>query len=137
MIQVIAGEKGQGKTKLLIEKANEATKTTNGHLIFIDVDKAHMYDLRHDVRLVETGIFPLSNYREFIGFVYGILSQDSDITDIFVDGINKIIKSLDNEGLVKLFQKIESLSFESKINFIIGINCNTAQLPEEIKKFAI
>ena len=48
MIQIIAGEKGVGKTKRLIEMANEAGKTSNGHVVFIDDDNRHMYDLHYN-----------------------------------------------------------------------------------------
>ena len=45
MIQILAGEKGQGKTKRLIAMANEASKTIDGNVVFIDDDNRHMYDL--------------------------------------------------------------------------------------------
>ncbi len=137
MVQFIVSEKGQGKTKRLIELANSTAKTTDGHLVFIDDDRKHMYDLNHDVRLVETNSFPLSNYRELIGFVCGILSQDGDIKDIFIDGVNKIVKKLDDEDLLKLCDKLNILSKENEVNFIIGLNYKAAQLPEQIKNLVI
>ncbi len=137
MIKIIAGEKGQGKTKKLIALANETVNKTEGHIVFIDDDKRHMFDLHHDIRFVETTSFPLSNYRELIGFVCGILSQDSDIKEIFLDGIGNIVKNFDNESLLKLLRKFEMLSEENGLEFILTINSNPDELPEDAKKYLI
>lgn len=137
MIRFIASEKGQGKTKKLIDMANSSVKTTDGHLVFIDDDNRHIYDLHYDIRFVETGSFPLSNYREFVGFLCGILSQNSDIKEIFVDGLTNIIKTIDNEGLVKLLPKLEKLSSENDVDFIISINYKAEDLPAEIKPLVL
>ena len=52
MIQVIHGKKGSGKTKRILDQANEAIKEHKGDVIFIDDDNRYMYDLRHEVRFV-------------------------------------------------------------------------------------
>ena len=137
MIRFLAGEKGLGKTKKLIEMANNSAKTTDGDLVFIENDRRHIYDLHYNIRFVETNGFPLSNYREFVGFLCGILSQNNDIKEIFVDGLNKIIKTLDNDGLDKLVPKLEKLSSEHEVDFIISINCQVADLPEAVKPLLI
>lgn len=137
MVRFIAGLKGVGKTKKLIKMVNESVKTTDGHLVFIDDDRRHIYDLHYDIRFVETGNFPLSNYREFIGFVCGILSQDSDIKEIYVDGLTNIIKTVDNESLVKLVKKLEQLSGTNSVDFIISINYDAESLPQEVKDLLI
>ena len=33
MVQIISGEKGKGKTKYLLEKANQAIKESNGSIV--------------------------------------------------------------------------------------------------------
>jgi len=137
MIKFIAGQKGEGKTKRLIQMANDAVKITDGHVVFIDDDKRHIYDLHYDIRFVETGDFPLSNYREFIGFICGILSQNNDITEIFVDGLKNIVKTVENDDLVKLIEKLEMLSANNSVDFIISINCDPATSPEEMRKLMI
>ena len=137
MIKLIAGGKGEGKTKKLIDMANAAVKATDGHIVFIDDDKRHIYDLHYDIRFVETADFPLSNYREFVGFVCGILSQDSDIKEIFVDGITNVIKTVDNDGLLKLKAKLDSLSKSYGLDFVMSLNCDPQTLPEEIKALMI
>lgn len=137
MIRLIAGGKGEGKTKKLIQLANDAIKTTDGHIVFIDDDKRHIYDLHYDIRFVETIDYPLSNYREFIGFVCGILSQDNDIVEIFVDGLTNLIKTFDNDALLKLVAKLERISQSHEVNFIMSINCNPNDLPDETKSLLV
>jgi hypothetical protein len=133
MIQFLAGEKGVGKTKHLIDMANAAAKTTDGDLVFIENGRRHIYDLHYNIRFVETATYPLSNYREFVGFLCGVLSQNNDIEEIYVGGLNKVIKSLDNEGLVKLISKLEKLSADHEVNFTMTINANQDDLPEEVR----
>ncbi|MDR1209603.1 MAG: twitching motility protein PilT [Clostridiales bacterium] len=134
MVRLIAGGKGTGKTKRLIDMANDAVKATDGHVVFIDDDDRHIYDLRYDIRFVDTMDFPLSNYREFIGFIYGILSQDSDIKEVFIDGLTNIIKTLDAESLVKLSKKLTVISESRGLDFYATMNCEPSELPDELRE---
>jgi len=137
MVQFIAGGKGEGKTKRLIDLANANAKSTDGHLVFIDDDRRHIYDLNHSIRFVEANTYPISNYREFTGFICGILSQDSDIKCIYVDGLTNIIKIVDDESLVKLIMRLQTLSIREEVDFVISMNCKADDLPEEVKKLLV
>ena len=136
-VSFMAGLKGEGKTRKLIDMANSEAKTTDGHLVFIDDDKRHIFDLHRDIRFVETGKGLLSNYREFTGFVLGILSQNSDIQHIYVDGLNNIIQTVDNESLIKLHTRLEAIARVDDVDFTISVNWDKASLPEEIKAAVI
>ena len=133
MVQILAGEKGEGKTKKLIEMANTAIKDSKGHVVYMDDDNRHIYDLHYDIRFVEVSEFPLANYRELIGFIYGIFSQDSDIEKIFIDGIFKIVQSLNNEDIIKLMSKLKDMSAKYSVDFIISANTLPSDLPNEIQ----
>lgn len=137
MVQILAGEKGEGKTKKLIEMANEKLKTAKGNVVYIDDDSRHMYDLKHDIRFVEISEFPLANYRELIGFIYGIFSQNSDIETIFIDGMFKIVKNLPGEDIIKLMSKLTSMSDKYSVDFIISANAVASELPVEIHDLLI
>lgn len=137
MVQILAGNKGEGKTKKLIEMANEAIKEGNGHVVYIDDDNRHIYDLNFNIRFVETSEFPLANYREFIGFIYGIFSQDNDIVKVFVDGIFKIVKKLDKEDIIKLMTKLKEISEAYSVDFVIAANTDDTEIPDEIKDLLI
>lgn len=137
MIQIIAGEKGQGKTKRLIDMANEAGKVANGNIVFIDDDKRHMFDLSYSIRFVETSSFIMDDHRMFYGFIRGILSQDSDIEKIFIDGINNIIKKITLEDFLNFIQELEKVSVEYNVDFIMIISMKQEDLPESVKKYLI
>ena len=52
MVSIIAGEKGKGKTKILLEKANEAVSKADGSVIYLDKSSKHMYELNNKIRLI-------------------------------------------------------------------------------------
>ena len=133
MIKLFAGEKGEGKTRKLIEMANSAAETTDGCVVFIDDNMRNMHVLSRAVRLVSTCDYPLSNYRELVGFIYGILSQNSDISEIFIDSLTSLVARLDNEDMVKFKVKLEKISEKYGVHFFITLNCDPASLPEEVK----
>ena len=135
MVQILAGEKGEGKTKILIDLANESVSTSDGDVIYIDDDKRHIYDLNHKIRFVEVSEFPLANSRALIGFIYGIFSQNSDITKVFVDGIFKIVQSLGDEDLIKLVTRLDSMSKAYNVDFVLAGNVDPADLPKEVEQY--
>ena len=133
MIKLIAGQKGEGKTKRLIKEANEKVADSDGKIVFIDDDKRHIFDLHHKIRFVDTEDFPLASYRELVGFIYGILSQDNDIVEIYIDGISNIVKDIDNESLIKLKGRLENIVNSHGVDFIMTLNCEPGELPEELQ----
>ena len=136
MIQIIAGEKGVVKTKRLIEMANEAGKTSNGHVVFIDDDNRHMYDLHYNIRFVKTN-FEMEDQKIFFGFICGIMSQDSDIEHIFIDGLHNIVKGLSVESLQEFVKEIETFSVSENVDFTMIISADPAKLPDGVKKYVI
>ncbi len=58
MIQIIAGREGAGKTKNLIDMANDLTKVTDGHIVYVDADNSHIYHLSHQIRLIKPDELP-------------------------------------------------------------------------------
>lgn len=135
MVQFLAGMKGEGKTRKLIEMANQDAQVTDGNIVFIDDDKRNIHDLHRNIRFVDAGRGELANYREFIGFVLGILSQNSDIKHIFVDGINNILAQdvVADDCLKKLKDRLDSLVKTDQVAFTISLHCDKESLPQDIK----
>ena len=90
MVQLIVGNKGKGKTKQLLDRVNSAIKEANGNIVYLDKSSKHMYDLNNKVRLIDVSTYPLRNCSEFIGFVCGIVSQDHDLEQMYLDSFLKI-----------------------------------------------
>ena len=136
MIQIIAGEKGEGKTKHLLEMANEAAKTAKGHVVFIDDDNRHMYDLHYNIRFVQTN-FKMTRQETFFGFICGIVSQDNDIEQIYIDGLHNIVSGLTDEGMAEFITLLEKFSKDEDVDFIMIISKKVEDLPEVAKQYLI
>ena len=138
MITVITGDKGSGKTKRLLDMANEAISTESGYVVFIDDDKRYMYDLKHEVRFVDASEYTaIKNCTSdaFFGFVSGMLSVNFDITLICIDAFLKLVSKTPVEEMESLFEHLEALSEHSNVSFIITLNKPTEELPHFVKKY--
>ena len=129
MIQIIAGEKGKGKTKHLLDLVNEAVKTANGNIVYLDKSSKHMYELNNKVRLINVSDFPISNSDEFLGFLNGIISQDHDLEEMYLDSF-LTISSMKDDEIGHAIEKLDIISDTFHVNFIISISKNEADLPE-------
>ena len=54
MIKLITGAKGTGKTKIIIDMANDNVETAKGDIVFITDTDRYMYSLRYQVRVINT-----------------------------------------------------------------------------------
>ena len=139
MIQIIAGKKGKGKTKHLLEKVNTEIKTVHGNIVYLDKSTKHMYELNNKIRLIDTSAFPITNSDEFIGFICGILSQDNDLEQMYLDSFLKIAK-LEDENVEKLedtMAKLEKISESYDVKFVLSISMDKVELPEQEKEKVI
>jgi len=141
LIQIILGDKGTGKTKRLIDLANESLKNEHGDIIFIDDDKRYMYDLRHEIRFVDASEYPVGHKctaNEMLGFICGMLSVNFDITLVVMDAFKKLIRTpLDAPEMEEFFAKLEKLSAAHNCNFLISVSAAADDVPEYIQKYAI
>jgi hypothetical protein len=136
MIQIIAGEKGKGKTKVLIEKVNTAVREAKGSIIYLDKNNKHMYELSNKIRLINVKDYFIDNSSEFLGFVCGLISQDHDLEAVYLDSFLKIANS-DASDMEQIINKLEQISNEFKVDFVLSISLNEKDLPEAVKKFII
>jgi len=133
MINLFAGPKGGGKTRGLINLANDHLNVTDGYIVYIDDNKRNIHEINRKIRLVDTSEYPLSNYREFVAFVYGMISQNRDIQEIFIDGLCGIIEDLPNDDLEAVMSSLTKLSDENDVEFFVTLNCDPTALPASVK----
>lgn len=129
MIQIIAGEKGKGNTKYLLEKVNESVKSATGNIVYLDKSQKHMYELSNKVRLINVADYVISNCDEFLGFLCGIISQDHDLEEMYLDSFLTIAK-MDDSDLVHAIEKLETISEKFHVDFVLSISRNESDLPE-------
>ena len=80
--------------------------------------------------------FEIKSYDEFLGFISGIVSRDFDITNIFVDGIFKIVGSDNLDGFESFLNRLETMSQKFEITFVISVSIDAETAPDYIKKLA-
>lgn len=136
MIQIIAGKKGKGKTKHLLDKVNAEVKEVHGNIVYLDKSSKHMYELNNKVRLIDTSEFGLSSSDGFIGFICGIISQDHDLEQMYLDSFLKIAH-LEGEDLTDALTQLNAISEQFKVNFCLSISVEENQLPEFAKEQVI
>lgn len=132
MVQFIVGEKGKGKTKILLEKVNSEVLKSEGNIVYLDKSTKHMYELNNKVRLIDVSSFGLDNFDQFIGFILGILSQDHDLLQMYFDSFLKIA-SADASNLSPVIAKLEKISAEYKVDFILSVSADESVIPAEYK----
>ncbi len=129
MVQIIAGEKGKGKTKHLLERVNESVKSATGNIVYLDKSQKHMYELSNKVRLINVSDYMISNCDEFLGFLCGVISQDHDLEEMYLDSFLTIAK-LEGGDISHAITKLDSISDKFHVNFILSISMNERDLPD-------
>ena len=66
MVQIIAGRKGKGKTKYLLDMANTAVKEAKGSIVYLDKSSKHMYELNNKIRLINVAEFSVSTAEGYV-----------------------------------------------------------------------
>ncbi len=134
MVNLIASKKGSGKTKTIIDLANSRLKDATGNIVFIDDDKKHMYQLKHDLRFISMDEYPIQSKDEFVGFICGVISNDYDIEDIYIDGLFKVM-DIEMQGIPSLVERLEKISDRFNINFTMTLSCDTDLIPSSLESY--
>ena len=136
MIQLIVGEKGKGKTKHLLEKVNASAKTSNGNIVYLDKNSKHMYELNNKVRLIDVSDYFIENFSEFLGFVCGIISQDHDLEQMYLDSFFPISKA-EIADMDACIDKLEKVGDKFGVDFVIAVSLKESDLSENAKSKVI
>ncbi len=137
MIQLIVGAKGKGKTKHLLEKVNNAVKTVDGNIVYLDKNAKHMYELKNAIRLINTAEFPFTSTDEFIGFICGIVSQDHDLQEVYLDSFLDIAFISDATKVEPVLNKLDKIGEQFHVNFIVSMSVDVSELSDEFKEKVI
>ena len=132
MVQLIVGVKGKGKTKVLLDKVNSQIQTVEGNIAYLDKSTKHMYELNNKIRLIDVSEFSLKNADEFVGFILGIISQDHDLQQMYLDSFIKIAK-LEGADITDTIKELELISEKFKVDFTLNVSLDAEDIPEAIK----
>ena len=133
MIKLIVGSKGSGKTKAMIDMINDNVKTTKGNVVVVEKGMKLTYDIAPAARLIDLDEYKISGGKMLYGFIAGLLASNYDITDIYVDGILKVMDhNLNKLGVV--LDEIAAITGNT-VNAVITVSANEADLPSDVKKY--
>lgn len=132
MVQIIAGKKGKGKTKHLLDRANSAIKDSRGSIVYLDKSSKHMYELSNKIRLINVNEFPITSSEGFIGFICGIISQDHDLEMMFLDSFLKL-SCLEGEDISETVATLEKIGEKYHVTFVLSVSMDAENLPENAK----
>ncbi len=128
MVNLLTGQKGSGKTQQMIEAANLKAKECDGNVVFIKNSHSDTYSLSFDIRVNCMDDYPsIRNIDEYTGFLYGMLSANSDIQVIFIDGILKQA-SVSLENIPRFVDRLANISKRHDVDFYVSISASKDDL---------
>ena len=137
MIKFITGAKGTGKTKVIIDMANDNVETAKGDIVFVTDTDRYMYSLRYQVRVVNAkqlkkGDAPISE-EALIGFIKGLLAGNHDIETLYIDGAHRMLDKTVFE-MEDFFNDIREVAKNTETQFVITVSENEENFPEFLRK---
>lgn len=136
MVKLLIGEAGSGKTKAMIQMANDSVEEVKGEMVYIESTNKHMHQLHRDIRFISTQDFNLDSIKSVYGFLCGLVSENYDIQKIYIDGLDKIVKDIDME-IVTFIEEIEKFSERYEVEIILSASIYDKEILEKTQKYSI
>ena len=135
MIRITIGLKGIGKTKKLIDEANAAVHSEKGDVVCITNGSRLIHDIDREIRLINTESFDIKSFDMFEGFICGIISENYDITHIFMDSVFKIVPGGNMADLDRFLTALENIERQFGVSFTIMVTAELAEATDNVKKY--
>ncbi len=133
-MKIIYGPKGTGKTKAILESANNTLETAKGHVIFVTDTTRYTYDLSNQIRYLDVSGFEIIGEDGFRGFLKGLVAANGDNEYIFIDGIARIANKPLGQ-LESIFNAMDKLEKDFGVKFVLTCSSAKEDLPEFIAKY--
>ena len=134
MIKIIYGPKGTGKTKIIIDEANSKVESAKGHLIFVTNTKRYMYDLKREIRMIDTSDYQIAGEEALCGFVKGVVAANNDNEYLFIDGAARIAGK-EIKDMPAFYYMLDKLSEENGLTVYVTCSADKGELPEFVTKY--
>lgn len=136
MIKFISGEKGTGKTKIIIDMANDNVETAKGDIVFLTDTDRYMYSLRYQVRVVNAkqlkkGDAPVSE-DALMGFIRGLLAGNHDIETLYIDGAHRMLDKTVFD-MKDFFDDLREVARSTDTKFVVTVSENEENFPDFIR----
>ncbi|MBR7149756.1 MAG: hypothetical protein IKD01_01915 [Oscillospiraceae bacterium] len=135
MVRLIMGEKGTGKTKMLIELINSAAEKESGNVVCIEAKSAMTFDVSHQVRLLSADEYQIATYETLKGFVSGLYAGNYDISHIFIDNLFKIVSGNCDHEADSFLAWLERFSNKCGVKFTVAVSADPSLATEEMRSY--
>ena len=95
-----------------------------------------MYELSNKVRLINVSEYPITSYEGFLGFICGIISQDHDLEQMYLDSFLKL-SNLEGKDITEAITTLDEISEKYNVNFVVSISLDEIDMSDEIKKHIV
>ena len=135
MVKLIAGPKGNGKTKSLVELVKHAVEEENGSVVCLEKDKNLTFDIPHTVRLIHASDYSFESIEFFKGFISGLHAADYDISHVFIANLLKMLNETDLDKVAELLDALDAFGKKENIKFTITAAADPEKFGDNIKKY--
>ncbi len=135
MIDLLVGQKGLGKTKKLVELANERTSKSDGTVVLVAKENNLTFDLAHSVRLIGIKDYDIDDFMGLYGFICGVCAGNYDVTDILIDSIFEPDK-INIDELVSFIERLARICQNSDITLTLAVPVVITDLPGRMQSVA-
>ncbi len=134
MIKIIYGSKGSGKTKKILDAAEDALVATKGDVVFLATTTRYRASIKPQIRFIDMVEEGVASKDGLIGFLKGLLAGNYDIEYVFIDGFYKMMGvSIDSPEVAEFFLALDNMP--SAINFVLTVSCDADDMPAFISKY--
>ena len=137
MVKILAGPKGTGKTKRLVDLVVASVNAENGDVVVIEKDKTLTYDIPYRARLIDAAEYGVNTYDTFKGFLCGIQAGNYDITHVYIDNFLKIVNDKQLAGLEAFAAWLDAFSEKNGIEYVLSVSAEADALPASLKAYII
>ena len=84
------------------------------------------------VCLIAASEYPIRSYNAFVGFICGIISQDYDLKELYLDSFLKI-SHLEGLDITAAINELSSIADKYNLDIILSVSMNECDLPANAK----
>ena len=127
----VLGNNGAGKSTLL--KCIDRIHPTKGSVVVVEKGMKLTYDISSAARLIDLDEYKIQGGEMLYGFVAGLMASNYDITDIYIDGILKVLDH-DINRLGVVLDEMAAIAGDS-VRMTVTVSADETMLPHNVKKY--
>ena len=141
MVKLIVGLRGTGKTKTLIDMANDALQKSSGKVVCVEKGQKLKFDIKYQARLIDTAEYDICGTDALYGLLCGLYEANYDTTHIFIDSALKICSDkakTEEENIAnfaRFIQLADKISDKNNFQCIVTASVSPEKLPEDIIRY--